>query len=123
MATRSASSSIDEYLTTFPPETKKVLKELRALIRAAAPGVSERISYGMPTFDLNGRHLVYFAGWKNHIGMYPATAGIVAALGEELDTYRNGKGSLQFPLDQALPIELIHRILRARVDEVAGSGR
>lgn len=77
----------------------------------------------MPTFDLNGRHLVYFAGWKNHIGMYPATAGIVAALGEELDTYRNGKGSLQFPLDQALPIELIHRILRARVDEVAGSGR
>jgi uncharacterized protein YdhG (YjbR/CyaY superfamily) len=80
MANRSTVSSIDEYIAEFPPETQKVLEELRALVRATAPDVTEKISYGIPTFDLNGHYLVYFAGWKKHIGFYPVTVGVAEAL-------------------------------------------
>jgi uncharacterized protein YdhG (YjbR/CyaY superfamily) len=119
MATRSTAGTIDEYIARFPAGTQKVLAELRALIRAAAPGATETISYAIPTFDLNGRHLVHFAGYARHIGFYPIPSGI-EAFSEELRPYKQGKGSAQFPLDQPLPTDLIRRIVEFRVRENTG---
>jgi uncharacterized protein YdhG (YjbR/CyaY superfamily) len=115
---------IDEYIAGFPLETQRVLEEVRALIRAAAPEATETISYAMPTFDLNGRHLVHFAGYEKHIGFYPVPSG-VEAFKEELKPYKTGKGSVQFPLDRPLPTDLIRRIVEFRVAENRGkaSGR
>ncbi len=108
-------TSIDEYIQTFPEATQKRLKEMRSLIKAAAPEASEKISYQMPTFYLNG-NLVHFAAFKNHIGFYPAPTG-VAAFQDDLKAYKQGKGSVQFPLDEPLPVDLIRRIVAYRVEE------
>ncbi len=118
MANRSTANSIDEYIAEFPSGTQKVLEELRALIKASAPGATETISYAIPTFDLNG-HLVHFAGYQNHIGFYPTGSG-VEAFEEELKPYKSGKGSVQFPLGQPLPSDLIRRIVEFRVEENSG---
>jgi len=120
MASRSTAASIDEYITAFPPQTQRVLDELRALIRSSAPGVTERISYAIPTFDLNGKHLVHFAAYAHHVGFYPASSGI-AAFKEELKPYKSAKGSVQFPLDRPLPTDLIRRIVAYRVAENGGT--
>ena len=124
MAKRSTASSIDEYIAGFAPETQKALEELRGLIKAAAPDATEKISYAIPTFDLNGRHLVHFAGYEKHIGFYPTGSGI-EAFKEELKPYKSGKGSVQLPLDQPLPTDLVRRIVALRVEENSGkaSGR
>jgi len=119
MANRTTARSIDEYIAEFSPETQKVLEELRALIRAAAPDATETISYAMPTFDLNGHHLVHFAGYQKHIGFYPAPSGI-QAFKEELKPFESGKGSAQFPLGRPLPTDLIRRIVEFRVEESTG---
>jgi uncharacterized protein YdhG (YjbR/CyaY superfamily) len=119
MADRSTANSIDEYIAEFPPETQTVLEEMRALIRASAPGATETISYAIPTFDLNGRHLVHFAGYKTHVGFYPVPSGL-EAFKEDLMPYKQGKGSVQFPLGQPLPTDLIRRIVEFRVKENAG---
>jgi uncharacterized protein YdhG (YjbR/CyaY superfamily) len=119
MASRSTARSIDEYIAGFPVETQKALAELRALIKAAAPGATESISYAIPTFDLNGRHLVHFAGYAKHVGFYPIPSGI-EAFKEELKPYKQGKGSVQFPLGQPLPTALIRRIVEFRVRENTG---
>jgi len=116
MAARSTASSIDEYIAEFPPETRRVLREIRALIRASAPGARETISYAIPTFDLNGGHLVHFAGYENHVGFYPTGSGI-AAFEHELSPYKSGKGSVQLPLGEPLPEDLIRRIVQYRVQE------
>ena len=118
MADRSTANSIDEYVAGFPPETQKALEELRALIKASASGATEKISYAMPTFDLNGHHLVHFAGYAKHVGFYPVPSG-VEAFKEELKPYKTGKGSVQFPLDRPLPADLIRRIVEFRVEENA----
>src|SRR5438105_5437409 len=102
MASRSTARSIDEYVAGFPPETQTVLEEMRALIRASAPDATETISYAIPTFDLNGRHLVHFAGYKRHIGFYPTSSG-VAAFKDEVKPYKCATGSVQFPLGEPLP--------------------
>jgi len=119
MANRSTAGSIDEYIVGFPTETQVVLEELRALIRAAAPGATETISYAIPTFDLNGRHLVHFAGYARHVGFYPVPSGL-EAFKEDLKPYKIGKGSVQFPLGQPLPTDLIRRIVEFRVEENRG---
>ena len=119
MANRTTARSIDEYIAEFSPETQKVLEELRALIRSAAPDATETISYAMPTFDLNGHHLVHFAGYQKHIGFYPAPSGI-QAFKEELKPFESGKGSAQFPLGRPMPTDLIRRIVEFRVEESAG---
>ena len=116
MASGSTAGTIDEYMARFPAETQKVLAEVRALIKAAAPGATECISYAIPTFDLNGRHLVHFAGYARHIGFYPIPSGM-EAFKEELKPYKQGKGSVQFPLDQPLPKDLIRRVVEFRVRE------
>ena len=118
---RSTATSIDEYVAEFPAEVRKVLKELRSLIKAAAPGATETISYAIPTFDVNRRHLVHFAAFKHHIGFYPTSSGI-AAFKEELKPYKSAKGSVQFPLGQPLPKGLIRRIVEFRVKETRGRG-
>jgi len=119
MASRSTANSIDEYIAGFPPETQKALEELRALIKASALDATEKISYAMPTFDLNGHHLVHFAGYEKHVGFYPTGSG-VEAFKEELKPYKSGKGSVQFPLGQPLPTDLIRRIVEFRVEENTG---
>ena len=113
---RSRATTIDEYIAEFPPETQLALQEVRELIRAHAPGATETISYAMPTFDLNRRHLVHFAGYPHHIGFYPIPTGM-AAFKDELSAYKTGKGSVQFPLDEPLPRDLIRRIVEFRVAE------
>jgi uncharacterized protein YdhG (YjbR/CyaY superfamily) len=118
-----AAGSIDEYIAGFPAATQKALAEMRAIISSAAPGATERISYSMPTFDLNGRHLVHFAGHANHVGLYPIPSGI-EAFRAELSPYKQGNGSVQFPLSRPLPADLIRRIVEFRVAEnMAKTGR
>ena len=119
MANRSTANSIDEYIAGFPPETQKALEELRALIKTCAPGATETISYAIPTFDLNGKHLVHFAGYARHVGLYPAPSGL-EAFKEDLKSYKRGKGSVQFPLSQPLPVDLICHIVEFRVAENMG---
>ncbi len=108
-------STIDEYIATFPEETQKILQELRATIKAAAPGATEKISYQMPTFFLNG-NLIHFAAFKNHIGLYPTPSG-TEAFKQELSIYESGKGSIRFPIDQPMPLKLVSEIVRFRVAE------
>ena len=107
--------SIDEYIASFPADVQKTLQELRAVIKAAAPDATEKISYQMPTFFLHG-NLVHFAAYKKHIGFYPAPRGI-EAFKQELSMYKGAKGSVQFPIDQPLPLELVSRIVKFRVAE------
>jgi len=117
MPMRSTATTIDDYVAEFPADTRKALQKVRALIVAAAPGATETISYAIPTFDLRGRHLVHFAAFTRHLGLYPTPSGI-AAFSDELAPYKSGKGSLQFPLDRPLPLDLIRRIVEFRVAEV-----
>ena len=120
MANRSKAHSIDEYIAEFPADTQKALGELRALIKASAPDATETFSYAIPTFDLNGRHLVHFAAYAKHIGFYPTGSGI-EAYKDELKPYKSAKGSVQFPLDRPLPTDLIRRIVEFRVLESTGT--
>jgi len=108
-------NSIDEYIENFPQEVQLKLKELRKTIKASAPGAQEKISYQMPAFTLKG-YLVYFAAYKNHIGFYPASSGI-NEFKNELEGYESSKGTIKFPLDKPLPLELIKRIVKFRVAE------
>jgi uncharacterized protein YdhG (YjbR/CyaY superfamily) len=119
MADRSTADSIDEYIAGFPPETQEMLEQMRRLIKAAAPDATETISYAIPTFDLNGRHLVHFAGFEKHIGFYPVPSAI-EAFKEELEPYKSGKGSARFPLGRPLPTDLVRRIVEFRVEENTG---
>lgn len=122
MPERPKATSIDEYIAEFPPETRVALEEIRAVIREAAPGAIETISYAIPTYDLKGNHLVHFAGFARHIGFYPIPSGM-EAFEAELSAYRRGKGSVQFPLGAPLPTDLIRRIVTFRVGEVANGPR
>ena len=115
MDNKAGFNSIDEYLATFSAEIQEKLQEIRTAIRAAAPEATEKISYQMPTFFLHG-NLVHFAAFKQHIGFYPAPTGI-EAFAEELSRYKGAKGSVQFPLDQPMPLDLITRIVKYRVAE------
>jgi len=123
MANKSTVASIDTYIAGFPPETQKVLKELRALIQSTARGVTEKISYGIPRFDLKGHYLVYLAGWKKHIGFYPVTGEAAKAFKEEIKPYKSGKGSLQFPLAEPMPKDLIRRIVKFRIKEITSKDK
>ena len=108
--------NIDDYISDFPGETQKYLNEIRELIRKLAPDSVESISYAIPTFSLNGKYLVYFAGFKNHIGLYPTPVGM-EAFKEELLNYKTGKGSVQFPLNKPLPIALITKIVKYQIEQ------
>ena len=115
-------ANIAEYIAGFPKDTQKLLEKMRATIRRAAPDAEETISYAIPAFTLNGKYLVYFAGFKNHIGFYPAPTGM-EAFKKDFSTYKTGKGSVQFPIDEPLPLELITRIVKFRMSENLGQGK
>jgi uncharacterized protein YdhG (YjbR/CyaY superfamily) len=108
-------NDIGEYISDFPKEIQTILEQVRLTIRRAAPKAEEAIKYGMPTFVLNG-NLVHFAAFKNHIGFYPVPSG-VEAFKKELSVYKGGKGSVQFPLNQPMPLDLITKIVEFRVKE------
>jgi uncharacterized protein YdhG (YjbR/CyaY superfamily) len=108
-------STIDEHIAQFPEATQKKLQEIRELVRSLAPGATETISYGIPTFKLNG-NLVHFAGYANHIGFYPGSEAI-EVFKKELTKYKTSKGTVQFPLDQPLPLDLIKKITLFRIEK------
>jgi uncharacterized protein YdhG (YjbR/CyaY superfamily) len=105
--------SIDDYISGFPVEVQYLLQQVRLKIKELAPRAEEAISYGIPTFKLNG-NLVHFAAFKNHIGLYPTPSGL-EEFEKELSPYKQGKGSVQFPLDKPLPLDLIGKIVAYRV--------
>jgi uncharacterized protein YdhG (YjbR/CyaY superfamily) len=109
--------TVDGYIASFPPEIGEILEKVRGVIKKAAPGAEEKISYGMPGYKL--RHpLVYFGAHTNHIGLYP-TPSATGAFAKELEPYESGKGSIKFPLDKPIPYDLIKRIVEFRVKEDA----
>lgn len=108
-------ATVDEYLAQLPPAAKKAAQALRKTIKAAAPQAEELISYNMPAYKYKGV-LVYFAVWQHHIGLYPTGSGI-KAFQQELIGYKSAKGSVQFPLDQPMPLELVRRMVQHRVAE------
>lgn len=114
-------AGVDEYIAAFPPEVQEILEKVRATIKGAAPGAVECIAYAMPAYKLNGP-LVYFAGYKNHIGFYATPTGH-EAFKKELSKYKEGKGSVQFPLDEPMPFKLIEKIVRFRVKENMAKGK
>lgn len=115
MDKQAAYTTIDEYIAQCPADIRETLHTLRKVIKDAAPGAQEKISYQMPAFALHG-NLVYFAAFKNHIGFFPTPGGI-EAFKEELSQYKGAKGSVQFPLDKPMPYDLIVRIVKYRVAE------
>lgn len=113
--------SIDEYISAFPKETQDLLNKICAAIQKAAPKAVVKISYGIPTFVLNG-NLVHFAAYKNHIGFYPAPSGIIA-FKKELSDYKYSKGAVQFPIEKPIPFSLITKIVKFRVKENLGNAK
>jgi uncharacterized protein YdhG (YjbR/CyaY superfamily) len=109
--------TIDEYIVSFPENVQTVLGKLRDTIRKTAPEAEESISYDMPTFKLDGERLVYFSGWKNHIGLYSIPEGD-AAFRKELSPYAGEKGSLRFLLDKPIPYDLVKKIVTLRAKEI-----
>ena len=111
--------TIDEYIAAFPRNVRDVLEELRRIIRESAPKSEETISYGIPTFDLNGKHLVHFAAYKNHIGFYPTSSGITR-FKKDLSRYELSRGTVRFPIDEPIPFDVIRKIVKHRVKETLG---
>jgi len=109
--------SVDKYISSFPDEVRKVLNKLRKLIRETVPDAEESMSYGMPGYKLNKKPLVYFAGWKDHISLYPTPNGM-EAFEKELAPYKSGKGTAHFDLKKSIPYDLIERIVKFRIEEV-----
>ncbi|MES2265281.1 MAG: DUF1801 domain-containing protein [Bacteroidota bacterium] len=110
-------NNANEYIAAYPAQVQAKMEQLRGAIKDAAPQATEVISYGMPGYKINSV-LVYFAGWDKHIGFYPGASGI-AKFKEELSAYKGAKGSVQFPLDEPLPLDLIARIVHFRIEEDA----
>src|SRR6266571_9405709 len=112
---RKRPTGIDDYIEGFPKDIQPLLRKMRSTIRKAAPKAEEVISYGMPAFKQD-RILVWFAGFKHHIGFYPGASGI-ATFKKELSAYKGAKGSVQFPIDKPLPLALVSRIVKFRLEE------
>jgi uncharacterized protein YdhG (YjbR/CyaY superfamily) len=108
--------TVDNYIKSFPENVQVLLKQMRAVIKENAPDAEEGFAYQMPSYRTNGKPLVYFAGFKNHIGFYATPKGHTE-FEKELSGYRQGKGSVQFPLDRPLPLDLIARIVKFRAEE------
>jgi len=104
-------TTVDEYISSFPEDVQKMLEEIRGMIKAAAPGAKEKISYQIAAFELNGKNLIHFAGWKKHISLYPIPAGD-EAFEKAVSKYVDGKGTLKFPLDEPMPIKLINKVIK-----------
>ncbi len=112
-------TSVDEYIASQPQAVQGVLMRVRSAIRKAVPGAEEVISYKIPAYKLDGDPVLYFAGWKQHYSLYPATGHVVAAFKDDLAPYEVSKGTIRFPLSQPVPVRLIERIAKFRAKEVA----
>ena len=110
-------ASVEEYLAAVPDRERTALERLRRQIRSAAPGATEQISYQMPAFKLDGRFLVSFAAFKDHCSLFPASTRVMEELGEELQEYHSGKGTLRFTADRPIPAALVRKIVKARIEE------
>jgi uncharacterized protein YdhG (YjbR/CyaY superfamily) len=110
-------TSVDEYLAGQPAAARRLLTRVRNTIRKALPGVEETISYQIPAYKLNGRTVIYFAGWKEHYSIYPSTRVVVETLGDALSAYEVEKGTIRFPLDRPVPAGLIASIAKLRAQE------
>ena len=108
--------TVSEYLSAFPKDTQKILKQVRSTIKKALPGAKEKISYGIPTFTMNDKYVIYFAGFKKHVSVYPAPRG-KDDFKDILSKYKGGKGTVQFPLDKPVPLSLITKIAKYRLKE------
>ena len=117
---RSEVESVTAYIAKQPKAVQMILRRVRGIIRKAMPGAEETISYQIPAYKLHGSVVIYFAGWKQHYSLYPATGPLVEALGDELAPYRISKGTIRFPLSEPVPGKLIERIVKFRAP---GSGR
>lgn len=115
-AAHPAPATIDEYIAGFPGDVQEVLRKIRSTIRDAAPDAEETISYQIPTFMLHGTYLVYFAGFRKHVSVYPAPVGN-AEFAEEMSVYGSGKGTARFPLNRPVPFDLITRMVKFRMRE------
>jgi uncharacterized protein YdhG (YjbR/CyaY superfamily) len=109
-------ANIDAYIAAFPDDVQKILEQVRITVIKSAPGAEETISYAMPAFRYKGRVIIYFAGHKNHIGIYATPSGY-AAFTKELSKYKQGRGSVQFPLNEPMPVNLIARMVKFRVQQ------
>jgi uncharacterized protein YdhG (YjbR/CyaY superfamily) len=112
-------TSVDEYIATHPEDIQAILQSVRKAIRKGVPAAEETISYQIPTYKLHGNRVVYFAGWKQHYSLYPATDGVVEAFKDDLAPYTINKGTIRFPLFEPVPVKLIERIARFRAKEAA----
>jgi uncharacterized protein YdhG (YjbR/CyaY superfamily) len=108
-------STVNEYIASLPPQMRKLMNELRKIIKAEVPEGEDKISYNIPVFTFHGS-LIYFAAWKEHISLYPRTAAMEAAI-KELSTYASAKGTIRIPADKPLPVDMIKKIVRYRVKE------
>lgn len=115
--------SVDEYIASQPEAVRGILERVRSAIRKAVPGAEEAISYQIPAYKLPGGVVLYFAGWKQHYSLYPATGPVIAAFKDELAPYEVGKGTIRFPLSQPVPVKLIERIAKVRAKEAAERGQ
>lgn len=115
--------SVDEYIASQPDPARAMLARVRSAIRKAEPEIEEVISYNMPTYKLHGRRVLHFAAWNDHYAIYGATEGLTEAFKDELAPFEIGKGTIRFPLDESVPMDLIRRIVTFRVKELLTSAR
>jgi uncharacterized protein YdhG (YjbR/CyaY superfamily) len=113
--------SVDDYIAAQPRAARRALKRVQSIIRRSVPGAEEVISYGIPTYKLHGRPVVYFGGWTGHYSLYPSNDRLVAAFKKELEPYEVSKGTIRFPLSEPVPAKLVEAIVKFRAKEVTGA--
>ena len=115
--TTRTSPEVTAYIAARPPKHRKALRQLRAAIKEVSPAIRERISYGVPTFTLDDKYLLYIAAFKEHVSLYPATSGMKAKYGKAIAKYRHGAGTMRFSLDERLPLTLVKQLAKVRIQE------